>query len=99
MSADMWTRLQWDASTGADLSPGDPVAAWAVREIQMLRNDNARLVSTAKPGGPACITCAAHLVVINDLRSLIRRIIVDGWSALAPHEREEIAMIVAEKRS
>lgn len=34
---DMFDRLKADASEGADLSPGDPVAAWAVGEITRLR--------------------------------------------------------------
>lgn len=48
-------------------------------------------------GHDVCHTCAAHLVAINDLRSLIRRMAVDGYSALAPHEKDEIAVIAAER--
>lgn len=35
--ADMFEKLKWAASTGLDLSPGDPLAAWAVAEIERLR--------------------------------------------------------------
>jgi len=40
---EMFQRLSGDASIGADLSPGDPVCAWAVSEIKKLRAENAKL--------------------------------------------------------
>ena len=39
----MFQKLIDDATTGADLSPGDPVCAWAVSEIQKLRKENEKL--------------------------------------------------------
>ena len=40
---DRWEDLKSNARTGADLSPGDPVAAWAVAEIERLRTENNQL--------------------------------------------------------
>lgn len=39
MNKTMFERLKDDASEGADLSPGDPVAAWAVEEIERLTRE------------------------------------------------------------
>lgn len=36
----MWGRLLSDAKVGADLSPGDPVAAWATQKIRELASES-----------------------------------------------------------
>lgn len=42
---EMFDRLKADSQTGADLSPGDPVSAWAVEEIDQLREKIRRALS------------------------------------------------------